>query len=74
MPERFTLDDCHRLLAESLGARPDIGLWRLTLDVALEAQDPFKPWERRKFKKAFVFAALLVAFTTAWFIYFNAWL
>ena len=73
MPEHFGREECRRLLAESLRARPDIGLWNAMRDVALEPPDPFKPWGRRNFKKGTVFAVMLAVFVTAWFVYFNLW-
>jgi hypothetical protein len=43
----------------------------LLLDVALEARDPFKSWEPRKWKKGFLAAVLVVLLAVAWFVYWN---
>ncbi len=52
-------------------ARNDIGFANMLLDLALQPRDPFKPWERRKFKKGFVATMLLPVVAVAWFIYFS---
>ena len=60
-----------KLIAEYFKSRPDIGFRKLLLDVALEARDPFKSWEPRKWKKGFVAAVLVVLLAVAWFVYWN---
>jgi len=60
-----------KLIAEYFKSRPDIGFRKLLLDVALEARDPFKSWEPRKWKRGFVAAVLVVLLAAAWFGYWN---
>ena len=60
-----------KLIARYFESRPDIGFRKLLLDVALEARDPFKPWEPRKVKKGFVAAVLVVLLAAAWFGFWN---
>ena len=60
-----------KLVVEYFKSRPDIGFKKLLLDVALEARDPFKPWEPRKWKKGFVAAVLVVLLAAAWFGFWN---
>jgi hypothetical protein len=59
------------LFVEYFKSRPDIGFIKLLLDVALEARDPFKPWEPRKLKKGFLAAVLILLLAAAWFGYWN---
>jgi len=60
-----------KLIDRYFKSRPDIGIGKLLLDVALEARDPFKSWEPRKLKKGFVAAVLVVLLAVAWFGYWN---
>ena len=60
-----------KLIATYFKSRPDIGVRKLLLDVALEARDPFKSWEPRKLKKGFLAAVLVVLLAAAWFGYWN---
>ena len=50
---------------------PDIGFAQMLFDIALLPPDPFKPRERRKFKRGFVATMLLLFIAVAWFIYFS---
>jgi hypothetical protein len=61
----------HKLFEDYFGSRSDIGFTNLLLDVALEPRDPFKTWERRRWKKGFVAALLFVLATLGWFTYFS---
>ena len=63
--------DSRKLIVEYFKSRPDIGFGKLLLDVALEARDPFKSWEPRKWKKGFLAAVLVVLLAAAWFGYWN---
>ena len=65
------LQESRKLIARYFKSRPDIGFKNLLLDVALEARDPFKPWEPRKWKKGFLAVALVVLLAAAWFGYWN---
>ena len=60
-----------KLIDRYFKSRPDIGIGNLLLDVALEARDPFKSWEPRKWKKGFLAAVLGVLLAAAWFGYWN---
>ena len=60
-----------KLIDTYFKSRPDIGIGNLLLDVALEARDPFKSWEPRKWKKGFLAAVLVVLLAAAWFGYWN---
>ena len=63
--------ESRQLIAEYFGSRPDIGFGKLLLDVALEARDPFKPWEPRKLNKGFLAAVLVLLLAAGWFGYWN---
>ena len=60
-----------KLIARYFKSRPDIGFGKLLLDVALEARDPFKPWEPRKLKKGFLAAVLVVLLAAVWLGFWN---
>jgi len=51
--------------------REEIGLLRTLADMAHEPRDPFKPWERRRWKKGFLLAALTTGAWLAWFAWFS---
>jgi hypothetical protein len=63
--------DSRELIARYFKSRPDFGFGNLLLDVALEARDPFKSWEPRKWKKGFLAAVLVVLLAAAWFGFWN---
>jgi hypothetical protein len=60
-----------KLIVEYFTSRPDFGFGKWLLDVALDARDPFKSWEPRKWKKGFVAAVLVVLLAAAWFGFWN---
>ena len=64
-------DEIHQALAEYLSRRPDLGLGKMLLNVALEPANPFNPRARRILKKGFVLVVLVVLSLAATFIYFN---
>ena len=70
-PKQPQPQESRKLFAEYFRSRPDIGFGKLLLDVALEARDPFKPWEPRKWKKGFLAAVLILLLAAAWFGYWN---
>ena len=65
------LQESRKLIARYFKSRPDIGFKNLLLDVALEARDPYKPWEPRRWKKGFVAAVLVLLLAAAWFGVWN---
>jgi hypothetical protein len=54
-----------------LETRPEIGLTRFLLNLALEPQNPFKPDARRNFRKRFIVATVFSAVFIAWLVWFN---
>ena len=60
-----------RLFEDYFRSRSDIGFLKMLLDLALEPRDPFKPWERRRWKKGFVSVLLFLLATLGWFGYFS---
>ena len=63
--------EAHAPLANYLRRRPDIGLDKLLLDLALDPASPFDPQGRRKLKKGFVLVMLVATGIAATFVYFN---
>ena len=64
-------DEIHQALNQYLSRRPDLGLGKMLLNVALEPANPFNPRARRILKKGFVLVVLVVLSLAATFIYFN---
>ena len=60
-----------KLFEDYFRSRPDIGFLKMLLDLALEPRDPFKLWERRRWKKGFVTVLLFVLAALGWFGYFS---
>ena len=61
----------HQALVLYLSRRPDLGLEKMLLNLALEPASPFDPQARRNFKKGFVLALLIALGLVATFFYFN---
>lgn len=53
--------------------RPDFGLQKMFLNLALEPASPFDPKQTRRFKKGFILAVFLALALATTFIYFNFW-
>jgi hypothetical protein len=71
MIEGVTQEKAHGWLDEYFGRRPDLGLSKFMLHLALEPRNPFAPEVRRKPRAGFVVAAILFASALAWFAWFN---
>jgi hypothetical protein len=63
--------EVHRALVLYLSRRPDLGLEKMLLNLALEPASPFDPQARRNFKKGFVLFLLIVLGLASTFVYFN---
>lgn len=61
----------YKLFGDYFKSRPDVGFSKLLLDLALDPRDPFKPWERRRWKKGFVGVLLFLLAALGWFGYFS---
>ncbi len=61
----------HQSLVEYLSQRPDWGLDKMLLNLALEPASPFDPKGRRNFRKGFVLLFLVASGLAATFVYFN---
>jgi len=69
-----TAKEVHEMLAKFFGSRPDLGLWKSVLDLALEPRNPFDPGLRRRPKRDFVLVVVLAGMPAGAFIYFNFWI
>ena len=58
-------------LRDYLRRRPDMGLDKLLLDLALDPASPFDPRGRRRLRKGFVLIMLVATGIAATFVYFN---
>lgn len=63
--------EAHAALANYLRRRPDVGLDKLLLSLALDPASPFDPQGRRRLKKGFVLVMLVSTGIAATFVYFN---
>ena len=61
----------HPALRDYLRRRPDMGLDKLLLDLALDPASPFDPQGRRRLKKGLVLVVLVAVGLAGTFIYFN---
>ena len=71
MTEPITPRETHSWLNEYFHERPDIGLWKAVVRIALDPPNPFKPEARRMPRAEFLFVAGLLTFTVAWSLCFN---
>jgi hypothetical protein len=63
--------EVHAALTNYLRRRPDVGLDKLLLDLALDPASPFDPQGRRPLKKGFVLVVVVAIGLAGTFIYFN---
>ena len=70
-PETRSPIEIYAALTNYLRRRPDVGLDRLLLDLALDPASPFDPQGQRRLKKGFVLVALVATGIAATFVYFN---
>ena len=63
--------EVHQALVQYLSRRPDLGLEKVLLNLALGPASPFDPQARRNFKKGFVLFLLIVSGLASTFVYFN---
>jgi hypothetical protein len=66
-----TTREVRERLVGYLSHRPDLGLDKMLLNLALEPANPFDPKRKRKFKKGFVLVLLVGLALAATFVYFN---
>ena len=66
-----TTREVRQALVHHLSQRPDLGLDKVLLDLALEPASPFDPQRQRKFRKGFVLAVSVALGLAASFVYFN---
>ncbi len=66
-----TAREVHRALVQYLSRRPDLGLDKMLLNMALQPANPFDPKGRRDARKGFVLFLLVAIGLAATFVYFN---
>ena len=71
LPRDEAAREIHQALVKYLSRRPDLGLEKMLLNLALEPASPFDPQARRNFKKGFVLAILIALGLAVTFFYFN---
>ena len=70
-PETRSPIEIRAALTNYLRWRPDVGLDKLLLDLALDPASPFDPQGRRRLKKGFVLVVVVAVGLAGTFIYFN---
>jgi len=73
MTKAFTQSEVRSLLRDYLNDRPDLGLGRASLAIALEPANPFEPETARPPRKVFVLAVFCLFALLGVFVYFNLW-
>ena len=73
MAKTVTRPEVHSWLKDYLKGRPELGLAKAILGIALEPPNPFEPQRRRLPRKAFLLAAFWLLALAGVFIYFNWW-
>jgi hypothetical protein len=66
-----TTREVQQALVDYLSGRPDVGLDKTLLNLALEPPNPFDPGGRRNFRKGFVLAMFVALGLAGTFVYFN---
>ena len=61
----------YQSLVQYLSQRPDCGLDKMLLNLALDPASPFDPKGRRNFRKGFILLLLVASGLAATFVYFN---
>jgi LPS O-antigen subunit length determinant protein (WzzB/FepE family) len=74
MSKELTTREAYADLVRYFQARRDLGLWKASLDLVLDPQNPFEPTKRREPRRAFVLAVVLIGLPLAALFYFNCWL
>ena len=73
MPKACTQLEVRSLLKEFLRDRPELGLGKAVLAIALEPPNPFEPQAPRRPSKAFVLVVLCLLALLGVFAHFNLW-
>jgi hypothetical protein len=71
MTQRITANEVHSWLRDYFDLRPDIGLGKTILSLALHPRNPFDSRARRKPRAGFVLGVVLFATAAICFCYFN---
>ena len=71
MVKRITANETHVWLKDYFRRRPDIGLGKAIVNLALNPRNPFEPDKRRLPRGGFLFGAGMFLSSVAWFLYFN---
>lgn len=71
MVKRITSDETQAWLKDYFRRRPDIGLGKAVVNLALNPRNPFEPEKRRLPRREFLFGAGMLLSVVAWFFYFN---
>ena len=71
MLKRITPDETQAWLKDYFRRRPDIGLGKAVMNLALNPRKPLEPEKRRLPRRGFLFGAGMLLSAVAWFFYFN---
>jgi hypothetical protein len=71
MAKRIAPEEMHVWLKGYFRQRPDIGLGKAIVNLALNPRNPFEPEAWRMPRRGFLFVAVPFALAAGWFLYFN---
>lgn len=71
MTKRITPEETRAWFAGRMNERPDYGLGKVILDLLFHPRSPFRPRERRKFRRAFLWAVAWIGAAVCLFAFFN---
>ncbi len=71
MVKHITPNETKVWLKDYCRRRPDTGLGKAIVNLALNPRNPFEPEKRRLPRRGFLFGAGMFLSAVAWFLYFN---
>jgi len=71
MVKRISADETQAWLKDYFKRRPDIGLGKAIVNLALNRRNPFESEKRRLPRRGFLFGAGMFLSVVSWFLYFN---
>lgn len=71
MAKQVAPGEVHAWFKEHFREHPNIGAWKVTLDLILQLRNPFEPEKRRWPKRGFLVGVGIVLSAVGWLYHFN---